>query len=125
MMGTTRKDTYENTVKKHKSKGLYMFADEREKPLGPDKPEDRYLKFRKALLAAHPELPALTYHELRYTYATRLNEERVPDNTIALLMGHRKDSKMTNEVYIHQNIDHIKQAMGLTQKDSSSEADRG
>lgn len=97
-------------------KGLYMFVDEDSKPLGPDRLEDRYDKFRKDLLAAHPKLPKLTYHELRHTYATRLNEEGVPDNTIALLMGHGKDSRMTNEVYIHQNMDHIKKTLGLTKE---------
>ena len=107
-------------VKEHKSKGLYVFADERGKPLGPDKLEDRYRKFRRDLLAAHPGLPELTYHELRHTYATRLNEEGVPDNTIALLMGHGKDSKMTNEVYIHQNIDHIKKTLGMTDSSRKS-----
>ncbi len=80
-------------MKEHKSKGLYMFSDERGKPLGPDKLEDRYRKFRRDLLAVHPGLPELTYHELRHTYATRLNEEGVPDNTIALLMGHGKTVK--------------------------------
>ncbi|MDF2857954.1 MAG: hypothetical protein K0Q87_3805, partial [Neobacillus sp.] len=71
-------------------------------------------------LAAHPGLPELTYHELRHTYATRLNEEGIPDNTIALLMGHGKDSKMTNEVYIHQNIDHIKKTLGMADNSRKS-----
>jgi integrase len=94
-------------------KGLYMFADENGNPIGPDKLEDCYEKFRRDLLAAHPEIPCLTYHELRHTYATLLNESGVPDNTIALLMGHGKDSKITNEVYIHQNMNHIKEVLKL------------
>jgi integrase len=98
------------------AKSLYMFVDDDVKPLGPDRLEDRYDKFRKDLLAAHPKMPKLTYHELRHTYATRLNEEGVPDNTIALLMGHGKDSKITNEVYIHQNMDHIKKTLGLAKE---------
>lgn len=93
--------------------GLFLFTLPDGRPLGPEGIVYRYEQFRRDLLAAHPELPPLNYHELRHTYATLRNEDGVPTNTIALLMGHGLDSKITNDVYIHQNMEHIKQALGL------------
>lgn len=99
---------------RHETSGLYLLSrDDTGQPLRPDRIAYRYKKFQKDLLKKHPELPDLRYHELRHTYGTLLNENRVPDNTIALLMGHGKNAKITNEVYIHQNIDHIQRMLGL------------
>ena len=104
-------------VADHKPKGLYVFGDDKGRPIGPDKLATLYEVFRDDLLAYCAKngikMPRLTYHELRHTYATLLNEQGVPDNTIALLMGHGKKAEITNEVYIHQNMTHIKSVLGI------------
>jgi len=66
----------------------------------------RYEKFLEDLLAAHPEMPRLTYHELRHTYSTRLMEKGVSKEVIARLMGHSVNSKVT-DLYIHYNINFL------------------
>jgi integrase len=105
-------DELADMIKSYPKAGMYLFCD-KSGPVGVDRIDRLYRKFRNDLLTAYPDMPKLTYHELRHTYATRLNENKVPDNTIALLMGHGKDSKITNEVYIHQNMAHIKTTLGL------------
>lgn len=112
-------DELAKMLAKHKTSGLYLFSyEDTDRPLRPDRIVYRYKLFQKDLLKQHPELPALRYHELRHTYGTLLNEQKVPDNTIALLMGHNQNARITNEVYIHQSIDHIKRLLGLTDKKS-------
>jgi integrase len=66
----------------------------------------RYEKFLEDLLAAHPEMPRLTLHELRHTYSTRLAENGASKEVVARLMGHSVDSKVT-DLYIHYSMDFL------------------
>lgn len=63
-----------------------------------------------ALNRDYPEIPMLTAHELRHTYGTRLRRAGVDIYTIQKIMGH-KDIKMTSEIYVHNEIDTLREAL--------------
>lgn len=66
----------------------------------------RYEKFLDDLHACYPDMPRLTYHELRHTYSTRRMENGASKEVIARLMGHAVKSKVT-DLYIHYNMDFL------------------
>jgi integrase len=51
-------------------------------------------------LCKQADVPELTPHGLRHTYATLLVESGVPDRVIADQLGHR-DTRFTASVYVH------------------------
>ena len=59
-----------------------------------------------------PDIPRLTAHEMRHTYGTELRRRGVDIYTIQKVMGHR-DIKMTSELYVHNEIEELKKAMGI------------
>lgn len=72
-----------------------------------------YQPFMEDLVAAHPEIPALNPHELRHTRATLWKDQKVDLFSIAKLLGH-SDLDMLAKRYAHNNIDSLKEALGLT-----------
>ena len=55
----------------------------------------------------HPEIKALTAHELRHTYGTFLRRHGVDIYSIQKLMGH-KDITVTTEIYVENEIEVLK-----------------
>lgn len=72
----------------------------------------QYDAFMSALSEKHPEIPALTPHELRHTRATLWKDQGVDIFSIAKLMGHA-DLDMLAKRYAHNNVDTLKKALGL------------
>lgn len=58
----------------------------------------RQSRFKR--LCKNADVPVLTPHGLRHTYATLLVEAGVPDRVIADQLGHR-DTRFTASVYVH------------------------
>lgn len=84
----------------------YLFHFEDGRSVGQYGINYRYNCFLEDLLAAHPEMPRLTYHELRGTCSTRLMERGISKEIIARYMGHSINSKVT-DLYIHYNMDFL------------------
>lgn len=71
-----------------------------------------YDLFMRDLVVKHPDVPALTPHELRHTRATLWKNNGVDLFSIAKLMGH-VDLNMLSRKYAHNDIDTLKKALGL------------
>ena len=71
----------------------------------------QYAIFMRDLCKEYPEIKRLTPHELRRTYGTLLYENNIDLRVIQKVMGH-SDLKITSEIYIHDNIDYIKNELG-------------
>lgn len=71
-----------------------------------------YKPFMAALVATHPDVPALNPHELRHTRATLWKDQKVDLFSIAKLLGH-SDLEMLVKRYAHNNVDALKEALGL------------
>lgn len=67
----------------------------------------QYAFFMKELQKEYPEIKKLSPHELRHTCGTLLYESGVDLRIIQKIMGHA-DLKTTSEIYIHDNIDYMK-----------------
>lgn len=74
-----------------------------------------YKKFIKDLIIVHPEIPALSVHELRHTRATLWLEKGVSPLMAAKLLGHT-DLKMLLKVYDHTNVETLREAIISTKK---------
>lgn len=59
-----------------------------------------------------PDITRLTVHEMRHTYGTALRRRGVDIYTIQKIMGH-KDIKMTSELYVHNEAEELKKALGI------------
>lgn len=73
-----------------------------------------YQPFMEELTEKHPDIPALTPHELRHTRATLWKDAGIDIFTIAKLMGHA-DLDMLSKRYAHNNVDSLKKALGLAE----------
>jgi integrase len=67
----------------------------------------QYASFMKDLINEYPEIKKLSPHELRHTCGTLMYESGVDLRVIQKIMGH-VDLETTSEIYIHDNIDHMK-----------------
>lgn len=90
--------------------GPYVFPAADGKPQSPNSWAQKLTRFMKRLHEDRPEIPVLTAHELRHTYGTILRRKGVDIFTIQKVMGH-KDIKMTTEIYVHNEIDVLKNAI--------------
>ena len=88
----------------------YLFPGWDGGPQHPNTWSRRLNRFMKNLNREYPEIPMLTAHELRHTYGTRLRRAGVDIYTIQKIMGH-KDIKMTSEIYVHNEIDTLREAL--------------
>lgn len=73
--------------------------------------DKQYKKFMK-LMSKILDIDYLSPHELRHTYGTILREKGIDLYTISRLLGH-SDSKVTESVYVHNDIEVLRQRMGL------------
>lgn len=69
-----------------------------------------YRPFMRDLLAAHPELPELSPHELRHTRATLWVAQGVDPLMVIRLLGHC-DMKMLTKIYDHTTVETLRKAL--------------
>lgn len=94
-----------------KVKPEFVFYSPEGKPYQPQNWSKRvFNRFMKDLLAAHPELPRLTPHELRHTRATLWLAQGVPELMVAKLLGHC-DLKMLAKIYDHTSEETLRNAL--------------
>ena len=107
------------TGRKKPVKTEYVFYSPSGKPYQPNNWANRvYRPFMRDLLAAHPELPELSAHELRHTRATLWVAQGVDSLMVIRLLGHC-DMKMLTKIYDHTTVETLRKA--LTDADTSSE----
>lgn len=105
--------------KKKPVKTEYVFHSPSGKPYQPNNWANRvYRPFMRDLLAAHPELPELSAHELRHTRATLWVAQGIDPLMVIRLLGHC-DMKMLTKIYDHTTVETLRKA--LTDVDTSSE----
>lgn len=90
--------------------GLYIFPNAKGQPNSPNSWSQKLGRWMTKLHLAHPEIPTLTAHELRHTYGTYLRRHGVDIYSIQKLLGH-KDIQVTTEVYVHNEMDTLRDAL--------------
>lgn len=81
-------------------------------PYNPNNWRNReYMPFMEALIKKHPEIPALSPHELRHTVATIHANGNVNLHLVAQLLGH-SNLDMLAKRYLHKDIDVLRNALG-------------
>lgn len=93
--------------------GDYVFANDEGACHSPNSFSQRLKRHAETMHSTNSDFPVITSHELRHTYGTKLCRDGVDIYTIQKLMGH-KDIKMTSELYVHNEIDTLKQAVKKT-----------
>ena len=79
---------------------------------GPQSPILWARKLNRFMERLPEDIPRLTAHELRHTYGTLLRRRGADIYSIQKVMGHR-DVRMTSEIYVHNELDVLRQAIGL------------
>ena len=88
------------------------------KPYQPNNWENRvFRRFMRELRTIHPEIPALSPHELRHTRATLWIAQGMDPYMAARLLGH-SDLKMLTKIYDHTSTETLRNAL-LAAKDAS------
>lgn len=87
----------------------FVFPSETGAPQSPNTWSQKLKRFMKEM-SDNTQVPALTAHELRHTYGTKLRRNGADIYTIQKVMGH-KDIKMTSEIYVHNETDSLRKAM--------------
>lgn len=67
----------------------------------------RHDVFMRELTAAHPDIPALTPHELRHTCGTRLYRETGNIYAVSKFLGHA-DLDTTVRIYVHNDVETLR-----------------
>ena len=80
------------------------------KPECPMNPQSAYRRLKKLLGDAN--LPDITFHELRHTFATQAASNGIDPRTLASILGHTKAS-FTLDTYTHITTDMQKNAAGI------------
>ncbi len=83
------------------------------KPELPMNPSSAYRRLKKLLVEAN--LPDVTFHELRHTFATQAASNGIDPRTLASILGHTKAS-FTLDTYTHVTTDMQKNAAGIVGK---------
>lgn len=97
----------------------YVFHSPSGKPYQPNNWANRvYRPFMKDLLAAHPELPDLSAHELRHTRATLWVAQGVDPLMVIRLLGHC-DMKMLTKIYDHTTVETLRKALDTSGTESA------
>lgn len=97
----------------------YVFHGPSGKPYQPNNWASRvYRPFMRDLLAAHPELPELSAHELRHTRATLWVAQGVDPLMVIRLLGHC-DMKMLTKIYDHTTVETLRKALTAEQNESA------
>lgn len=92
--------------------GEYIFPSKNGKPQGPNNWSQKLKRFMKKMNAENLDIPILSAHELRHTFGTMLRRRDVDIYTIQKVMGH-KDIKMTSEIYVHNEIETLRNGLKL------------
>lgn len=88
---------------------LYVYPNKYGAAQNPSSFAQKLARYMKLLPS---DIPRLTAHEMRHTYGTELRRKGIDIYTIQKLMGHR-DIKMTSELYVHNEVDELKKALGV------------
>lgn len=89
---------------------MYIFPNANGAPHSPYSWSQKLKRFMSELHTAHPNVPAVTAHELRHTYGTMHRRHGVDIYSIQKLLGH-KDIQVTAEIYVHNEIDQLRAAL--------------
>ena len=78
----------------------------------PQRPDTWAAKLKKFMTKMSYDcgVPALTAHELRHTYGTKLRRDGIDIYTIQKVMGH-KDIKVTTEIYVKNEVETLRRAL--------------
>ena len=90
-------------------KGEYIFPSTNGGPQRPDTWRNRYMRNIRSI-AKETDVPALTPHELRHTYGTKLLRDGADIYSIQKVMGH-KDIKVTTEIYVKNELEPLRRAI--------------
>ena len=94
----------------------FLFLDNRGKPMMPYQWEKRFThsveKYNKIYKI---ELPKITPHVCRHTYATKMAKRQVSVETLKYLMGHT-DISVTSNVYTHWRVEDAQQELERMEK---------
>ena len=80
------------------------------KPEMPMNPQSAYRRLKKLL--GETNLPDVTFHELRHTFATQAASNGIDPRTLASILGHTKAS-FTLDTYAHITTDMQRNAAGI------------
>lgn len=69
---------------------------------------DRYKAYFKAQQEKHPDLPYITPHKLRHTYASYMLQNGADIETVKMLLGHSDIA--TTALYVHSNYKQMQEA---------------
>lgn len=96
----------------------YVFCTKHGKAYRPEKwSEQRYRPFMRDLLQKHPDIPALSPHELRHTRATLLVNSGANLYAVASMLGHA-DLSMLRKHYVHTDTESIRNLLGIERRQS-------
>ena len=69
---------------------------------------DRYKAYFKAQQEKYPDLPYITPHKLRHTYASYMLQNGADIETVKMLLGHSDIA--TTALYVHSNYKQMQEA---------------
>lgn len=93
---------------KDSSEGFLFKAKGSEQPLKLRSYHDRYKQFFSEQQMKHPDLPYVTPHKLRHTYASYMLQNGADIETVRMLLGHSDIT--TTQIYIHSNYRQMQEA---------------
>lgn len=89
----------------------YVFPNRNGDAYSPNTWSRKLTRYMRTMHQCNPNVPILSAHELRHTHGTALRRRGVDIYTIQKLLGH-KDIKITSEIYVHNETDTLKKALG-------------
>lgn len=90
------------------SEGFLFKSKGSEQPLPLRSYHDKYKQFFAEQRKKYPDLPYVTPHKLRHTYASYLLQNGADIETVRMLLGHTDIS--TTQIYIHSNYKQMQEA---------------
>lgn len=91
-----------------KSKKGYVFHNEKGEPLSFTVYHTHYKKFFKERQEKYPNIPYISPHKLRHTYATYILQSGGDIETLRCMLGHSNIS--TTAIYVHSSFEQMKAA---------------
>lgn len=90
-------------------KGFLFKCEGKDSPMSFRTYHDRYRAYFKGQQAKYPDLPYMTPHKLRHTYATYILQSGADIETVKMLLGHSDIA--TTALYIHSNFRRMQEAV--------------
>ena len=100
-------------IRENDSSEGYLFTTENGKPIGLRSYNRMFQKFYKERQEEHPDLPYLSPHKLRHSYATYMLHSGADIETLRALLGHVDIA--TTQRYIHSNLQQMQLATNRLQ----------